>query len=231
MEKTRYNHPSYGIMTVSRCSSSMAHPLYGSSIKHRETIRIQLHTSYLDRMLNADWPMKDSMVAEVELSQNQWAELVSSIGMGGGVPCTIRYNSGPVEECPFMSKREEFDQEFAKESHKLTEDIEKAIHEAEELLNKKAPTKADRVAIIELLQSAQRKLHSNIPFIAKQFTNQMDKTTTEAKAEVEAYQLARLNDLALAVIATGETKQLFDGNNTPALVELCEGENHGENEE
>lgn len=207
MEEKTFVHPSYGVVTVSRITSSGSFPLYGSSIMHHDSIRIQIHSSYVKRMLSSDWPMKDKLIMELELSQNQWAELVSSVGIGAGVPCTLRWNKGPVEDCPFTAKGEEFNQEFQQAIDKAMTQIDQSIVQAEELLQKKSLTKKDREDLRALLQSTKQNLTKNIPFIQKQFNKQIDKTVTEAKADLEAHQLAYMQELAkIGLLAQQEGK-------------------------
>ena len=49
------SHPSYGAITLGRMSSGAPHPMYGSSVKHRDTIRLTLHHGECKRMLSGDW--------------------------------------------------------------------------------------------------------------------------------------------------------------------------------
>lgn len=83
-EAVIYRHPFYGAITIGRLSSGDAHPMYGSSIKHRDTIRLTVHHGECTRMLSEDWYSPRDKIVEVEMTQNQWAELVSSVGLGAG---------------------------------------------------------------------------------------------------------------------------------------------------
>lgn len=197
-------HPSYGAITLGRVSSGGAHPMYGSSVKHRNTIRLTVHHGECKRMLAGDWYSPRDKIVEVEMTQNQWAELVSSVGMGAGVPCTIRWLDGPVEEPPYKSKVSQFQSEFQETMNGAIESADEAIKKIEELLAKKSLTKADRAELLDLIHSVQNSVKSSAPFIYRQFVDQMEKTSTEVKGELEGWQLSRLTELAAIGLAGKE---------------------------
>lgn len=195
-------HPSYGAITIGRVTSGTAQPMYGSSIKHQNTIRLTVHHGESKRMLSGDWHSPTNKIVEVEMTQNQWAELVSSVGLGAGVPCTIRWLNGSVEEPPVQSKVSQFQDEFQERMNTAIADADEAIKRAEELLNKKSLTKADRIALLGVLYSVQKSVKANAPFVYKQFVEQMEKTATEVKGELEAWQMNRVAELAALGLAS-----------------------------
>jgi hypothetical protein len=181
--------------------------MYGSSVKHRDTIRLTLHHGECKRMLSGDWYSPKDTIVEVEMTQNQWAELVSSIGLGAGVPCTIKWLNGPVEDPPFQSKVSEFQAEFQACMDGALSNADEGIARAKDLLEKKALTKADRDELLKLLQSIQNSVRSQAPFIYKQFAEQMEKTATEVKGELEAWQLSRITELAAMGLASKDATE------------------------
>ena len=207
MFKNKMSHPSFGAISVTRTQSSGAHAMYGSSVRHRNTIRIQIRHSELTRELSRDWCSSHGLICELEMTQNQWAEFVSSIGMGNGVPCTIRWNGGEVEPCPSISKQEQFEREFQNDVMTSTDAMDKAIAVATELLQKKSLTKADREELLSLLRTAKNSITDGIPFIQKQFNEQMERTSTEVKGELEAWQANRMQEIALRALAAGAMEQ------------------------
>lgn len=217
-----YTHPSYGQLEVSRCSSSGAHPLYGSSIKHRETLRIRLYSSTSKRSLSNNWYHPGWTMFEVEMSPSQWAEFISSIGNGGGVPCTIRFAEGKqVEDPPFISERANSDTEFDSTVKSAFAKLDQMLAEIEDLLAKPSVTKADRVKIKGLLYSARQELMSNLAFVKDQFTEQMDKTVLSAKGEIEAYQQARMSEIALRIMALQQKTDLDLGRPPLDAGDVC----------
>lgn len=189
-------HASYGAITIGRLQSGEGHPMYGSSVKHRNTIRLTVHHGERKRMLSGDWYYAGNRIVEVEMTQNQWAELVSSIGMGEGIPCTIRWLNGPVEEPPFQSKVTQFQDEFQRYLDDAVADADAAVKKMEELLEKKSITRADRSELLELVHSVQKSVKGNAPFVYRQFVDQIEKTSTEVKGELDAWQTQRLLEQA-----------------------------------
>ena len=52
---------------------------------------------------------------------------------------------------------------------------------------------------------------SNLAFVKDQFTEQMDKTVLSAKGEIEAYQQARMSEIALRIMALQQKTDLGPG--------------------
>jgi hypothetical protein len=155
-----------------------------------ETITLKIRPAKLDRHLNRDWFYATRVpYVEVEMSYSQFAEAITAMNVGDGVPVTLRYLNGrQIEECPQIDKRQEFDNEFENEMLSIGESLRKLTEQAETLLSeKKAPTKADKEAILKGIKKLQQEIESNVPFIKKSFTEQMDKTVLEAKGEVEGF--------------------------------------------
>lgn len=96
MEKKE--HPSYGIIRIARSSvSGRGTALFGSSIMHNNVIRLTITPGVMERDANEDrfFPkerMKDRLI-EVEMSYTQFAEAITSLNMGQGVPVGGKENA------------------------------------------------------------------------------------------------------------------------------------------
>ena len=108
MEKKQ--HPSYGMIRLSRSSiGGGGTALFGSSIMHNDVIRLSISKGIMEREGSEDRffareSMKDQIV-EVEMSYTQFAEAITSLNIGGGVPVTItRLNGDYVERCPYSDR-------------------------------------------------------------------------------------------------------------------------------
>jgi len=185
-----HEHESFAMLGISRGSSSYGKNLFGSSIKHSNTITLRIKPAKLNRHLNRDWFHATGVpYVEVEMSYSQFAEAITSLNTGDGVPVTLTYLNGrEIEDCPQTDKRQEFDKEFEKEMKSIGQSLRILTAQAESLLNeKKAPTKADKEAILSGIKMLRQEIESNVPFIKRSFTEQMDKTVLEAKGEVEGF--------------------------------------------
>lgn len=204
-------HESFGMLGFYRTQGTSSN-LFGSSIKHQHTIRMTLKHATKGRSLNRDWYSGRGEIVEIEMSQNQFAEIITSMNMGDGVPVTIRRLNGKrMEPCPEENKRQEFEKEFEIKMLKLNDKMKSLTEDAEKILNDKAPVKkSDRDLILNQLRMLRQEVGSNIPFVASQFNEQMDKTVTEAKGEVEAFVMNKVHSLGIKGLEA-EMLSLNDG--------------------
>lgn len=201
---TRTQHPSYGTLLFNRAHGG-SHALFGSSIEHSDIITMKVYHADVTRSLHEDRVHGNSEILEVEMSYSQFAEAITSFGCGSGVPVTIRYTEldKEIPKCEFEDKRKQFTNEFNQHVKDTMQESNDLINEVSSLLNeKKTLTKADKENIIKKLDSLSQNIGSNIPFIAKQFNEQMDKTVSEAKGEIECFCQNKLTSIANAAIAS-----------------------------
>ena len=105
MEKKQ--HPSYGMIQLSRSSiGGTGTALFGSSIMHNDVIRLTISNGFMEREDSQDrYYVKTSRkncIVEVDMSYTQFAEAITSLNMGDGVPVTITNIGGqPVPRCPY----------------------------------------------------------------------------------------------------------------------------------
>lgn len=199
---TRTSHPSYGSLVFNRRNGGTT-PLFGSSIEHRNTIAMTLYHADLTRGLHSDSIYGNKKIVEVEMSYSQFAEAITSMNMGSGVPVTIRWTEkdGRIPSCDFVSKREQFTDEFKEKRREVTEESQRIIQDVSNLFNqKKTLTKADKQEILSKLSKLSMEIGCNMDFIADQFNEQMDKTIMEAKGEIESFCQNKINSIASAAL-------------------------------
>lgn len=191
-------HESFGMIGVSRFQGG-PNTYFGSSIKHNGGIAIRIRHAELHRDLNRDWVMGRDEIIEVNLSYNQYAEMISNPNSGEGVPCTIRHiNRQRMEAPPFESKAELHRKEFAEDMKKISEDGTLYMKEALDILeNKSSISKSDRQTILDAFRMFKQHIESNMPFAQTQFHEQMDQTITEAKAEIEGFIETKLRSIGI----------------------------------
>ncbi len=200
-KKTYETHESYGIMRFSRVHGGKT-ALFGSSIRQDNKIQCTLSTGGVKRDLHTDWYADEEELFEVEMSQSQFAELITSLNMGVGVPVTIRHirEGGKLHTCqepPFIAKGEQHQKEFSESMQDAFRETQELIEQVGKLFaEKKNLTKADRQEVINALSRIQNEIGSNMDFAVQQFQEQMDHTVIEAKAEIEAYTQHKMQMLA-----------------------------------
>lgn len=91
-EDKKESHESFGMMGFSRvqCGGDGA-ALHGSDLKHNTLIRMTLSHGSKKRGLSNDWYHAEGRIAEVEMSQNQFSEMITSMNMGDGIPVTLNF--------------------------------------------------------------------------------------------------------------------------------------------
>ena len=199
---TKTSHPSYGTLAFCRHSGGDT-TLFGSSIKHSNTIMMTLYHADIERSLHNDHIYGKKTIAEVEMSYSQFAEAITSMNMGTGIPVTIRYTEqdGKIPKCDFVSKRQQFVDEFKEKREKATKESKDLLQEVYDLFSQKKPlTKADKDNIKDKLYKLNMNIGVNLDFIADQFNEQMDKTVKEAKGEIEAFCQNKINSIANAAL-------------------------------
>jgi hypothetical protein len=158
---------------------------------------------------------------EVDLSPTQFADLLTSMNVGDGVPCTIRHVACQrMAECPAVDQREVIEQEFKATTRRASDKASKLVGEVEDLMARSKMTKAEKERMRELLGFVHREVRDCLPFIQSQFNEAMEKTVTEAKGEVEAFishKVASLGIEALRRQVEGGTVELFNGPERKAL--------------
>jgi hypothetical protein len=207
-EETREEHPTYGLVGFSRVSHGpKGINLFGSSISHHTTISLRICRAEKQRSLSRDWYFGKARLIEVSMSPTQFAEAITCMNVGDGVPCTLQNVSGKDQgECPEINQRQIFTDEIKEDVKKAMVDATALARQAREVLLKKNPTVSDRKQVIEMLDKLEQHIISNMPFVHKQFDEAMDKTVNEAKGEVEAFFLRKIHSLGLNALQDQSTE-------------------------
>jgi hypothetical protein len=186
----RHSHPAFAQIGASRVSGSAV--LYGADFRHQNFIRLRIAPSELKRSLSNDWPFERSRpYVEVDMSEAQWATFVSSMNMGSGVQCTLRYKDGEaIPELPAPTRRQD---QFANEIKEKQAAALQRLGELADSLSESGLSARKLKPLLDLVSSAAMHVGSNTAYVAKQFGEHMERVTEAAKAEVNAYAMHLLN--------------------------------------
>lgn len=209
MEKETFKHPAFGMIGFSRVSGG-ENTLFGSSIKHNDRIILKIKHGEQNRHLHEDWYYGHGLITEVEMSYSQFAECITAMNVGDGVPCTIRYTEkdGHIPAiAKNESKREQFRSEFSDTILKAMKQVQEEIEVIQKSLDdKKNLGVKDRKEMISKLQQVKYNIGRNLDFCVEQFDEQMEKTTMEAKGEIEAFCQNKINSIAQAALVENKDK-------------------------
>lgn len=124
--------------SLSRTSGGVT-SLFGSSIQHRDTITMYLREGEFSRELNSDFYFGGNEIVECEMSYSQFAEAITSMNVGSGVPVTIRYiqGKGKIEECPFVDKKKQYEEEFKNNLDKSNEKANDLLKSVRQMFEEK----------------------------------------------------------------------------------------------
>lgn len=195
-----FEHESFGKLSFCRTTSNQTN-LFGSSVKHSNTVTLEILTASLTRSLGQNHTYGQKHLIRVELSHNQFASAIANMNTSG-VPCTLRYVGGKrMEDVPDMgSEKEKARSDMEERGRAFVKRFEVEQAKLDELINKGKAGKGDLMAISRLLEFFKQELIQNQPFFAEQFERAMDKVVTEAKSEIEGFLMSTIYEKGLDVM-------------------------------
>lgn len=197
----KYKHPSYGRAVFHRTSGGHR-SLYGSDLKHGNTIQFTLESSSCRQDLGRNWFGGGDMIAEVEFSQIQFAELLTNMNTEG-VPCTIRYRAdmGRVNFAEMSKAIDYVEDKIDRLVSSQDSDLKKVKEEIDEILSRKGTIKKSDKERVQKLSSVLVGLSQrSLPFYAESAVKIIDRSKAEAKASVEAHQQHLITTLGIAAL-------------------------------
>jgi hypothetical protein len=192
-------HPAFAQIGVSRHTGRTA--LYGSNFLHHNTINIRIAASELKRDLSHDWHFAKNQYIEVELSEAQWATMVSSLNVGDGVPCTLRYLRG--ESIPGLPNPKKRGEQFASEAKETLADVEAHLKVLEEQIGASLLSNNKKKELLSSLRMARMNLGENLKFVADSFAKHVETNVEKAKVEVNAYMTSMIHRAGLEHLGAG----------------------------
>lgn len=184
------HHESFGLVSFNRTSCNKALTLFGSGIKHNNIISLTIKRACQQRQFGSYHYFEEGDIIEVNMSQSQFAECITSMNMGSGVPCTImRVQGKRMEDCKEISEREKLQEDFEKQINA----VNKRVRDLTESINslKGKLTKKDQEAITNATGMLNQEIEQNLPFMRECYERSIDKSIKEGKAEIEAFALNR----------------------------------------
>ncbi|MBF0554284.1 MAG: hypothetical protein HQK96_06935 [Nitrospirae bacterium] len=195
------DHPSYAQLSFHRVQSNARAPLYGTSNECREYIAMTVKSSQLNRSLHRHWYFGKETLIEVVMSPSQFAEAITSLNMGDGVPVTLTaVRKGPlerVERPKFKDERDILDKEFKKDVHDVMQNADEIVAKVQALAEQKTISKTAMKEVVELVMSLRQDINENIPFIAKSFNEFVNKSISSAKVELDAFVDHKIHDYGM----------------------------------
>lgn len=189
-ENITEKHDSYGLVGFSRISCTKGLSLFGSSIRHPNVISLRIMRANKTRQYNRDYHSSEEQLIEVYMSQAQFAECITSMNMGDGVPCTIMRVAGKeMPPCKEVSERLKLQEDFESQVKEVNTSVREMLETVNNLTHKM--TKKDQETIKKATEKIVREMEENLPFVRESYEKSIDKSIKEGKAEIEAFALNR----------------------------------------
>lgn len=198
-------HASWGMIGFYHTQGG-ARQLFGSDVSNQNTVVLKVKHAQKSRELGRDWTMGTDTICEVELSALQFAELLTNMNVGDGVPCTVRYTrtDGCIEYKPETSKIDVICKERDAVVDRASSSLQEVKSDIAELINNKKITKSVGAELLHKLTTALSDLEgSNFEFYRKQATKEIDKMVVEAKSQISEYIAAKIYSVGLETLLNG----------------------------
>jgi hypothetical protein len=198
----RFTDDSFGVARFSRVTGNRN--LFMSSCNLGSFIELTISTAELDRHndTHQDYVHAKGTMIKVSLSNAQFAELITNMNIGSGVPCTINYNGKERLECPELEKKiDSHVPEFEKRIDNIVDGLAKQHQEIQCMIDEKgAPTKKKLKEISSKLFGLMGNFKSNTNFFKKCFKEDADKIVSDSKIEVESFISMHMHDKGVEAI-------------------------------
>ncbi|MFA5071198.1 MAG: hypothetical protein WC511_02395 [Candidatus Pacearchaeota archaeon] len=177
------HHPSYAVVRLSHRHGG-GQSFFGSKIKCDSYIGLTISRAYEYRRLSENRYLNKEELIELRLTPNQFAELLTSMNAGVGVPATIEHiNRERVEDPPVESEMDTYKREIEEQGVEAKE----AVLELKQLLSEIKMTKADQARVKSAFCKVENEVFHNMPFVVSQAKECVDKAITEAKGAIDSF--------------------------------------------
>lgn len=225
-DKETMSHPSFGMAGFNRVSGQT--DLFAVDYPQSHYMTFTVCTGNVERRYGDEWFYEDKTVLEIAMSEVQFARMIASPN-ASRIPCTIvqRHTEGFKRMPPVpkhMGDAEKTKSEFEQRGKEMADNLK----EAEEALRAMTqpgnnPTKQKIGEVLNLFSKVSKDLRRDLPFYIQQMQESVDRTTNNAKSEVEAFAqhvMVELGKEALGEkIRSGAVPIRIGGNAAPKALE------------
>ncbi len=203
-------HPAYGMVAINRITLGgykCKHRFFGSDLDdHFSAIRIRIGHGARVRGTGHDYFRATDRLIEVDLTSSQFADLLTCMNVGDGVPCTIRHVNGEAApEIPVADTSADRSRADLKATAKqIATDARSLLSRMRTVFDGKSVKKADMTSLLKELEMVVQGIESNIPFALTVFQEAVNTTVSQAKAEVSSF-AAMTVQKAAAALPSGNT--------------------------
>lgn len=204
--ETVTSHPAFGMVQVGRIHSNGI-TLHASDLRHHEVIELRFYEGETEERDGSVRHRAKTRrpILEVQLSPAQWAAMITSFGLGEGVPCTLltktdgnRVSLPNIK--PTESTRQRFDRQIVDATQRQIAKLMECKDELGALVAKGKVGKKELAELHHTLSAHLNNLPANLAYSTTLVQEAMDKVVAEGKAELEATALGVATRLGLKEI-------------------------------
>lgn len=204
-------HESWALVHAHR-TSGLSDDLFGSSIDHHSSVRLTISRAKESRSHGYGFYMETQQLIEVEMSAMQWAEMITSMNVGRGAPCTLRRLAGQrIMGQKHDSETSRIKDEFSYRAKEVGAKMLGLVNEVRERLAKSTASKKVQEEVCRMLEQFAQHFWDYQPFMQKLFIEACEGTVTEAKAAVDAFVTHAIVSAGLESLGAEVQKRLMGG--------------------
>lgn len=184
-----FKHPSYGMVGLNRWQGGGG-KLFGSSVYTRNGVSLTIKRASRRHHLNQDWYFGQGELIRIEMSEAQFAQLITSFGQGDGVPCTLNWIAGEGQISPEENTQSEADlihTRFKAEANIIADRLKSSTQAIKDIANNSKISQKDKKAIADAVDAFTNQAQSHMPFLLSQLTEAAERIITQAKTEVVSF--------------------------------------------
>jgi len=208
----RDTHESYGLIRFNRVTGSPK-TLFGTHLKPQHFIEMTVLKGERINKDGYEHYYGNEQLIRVWMSATQFAECITSMNMGMGVPCTIRslhkekdFDFPPEQ----IIETEKIQTYFRKRMKDFGSTIREKLKSVRTILDKSGSiTKGDRNFISNSLSETLQEIELNIPFFLEEYEEASQKIVTQAKTEFDAFVTHAATRIGLDEIAKSGIKTIL----------------------
>lgn len=176
-------HIAASLISISRVHGSSE--LYGSELEHQSFIRLTIKAAKETTELGHTIYTRGEEYITVHMSFSQYAELISSHGVGEGVPCTLaRYKGQTFKyDKPEVSRLNEIQEQVLD----TLEDVMESLKELRKTVEDMKLTNPKKKELSQALDNLSLKLSDTVPFTAGCASKVIEEQVHKSKIEIASY--------------------------------------------
>ena len=206
-----------GIARFNRVSGNRN--LYGSPFTHPSYVELTISRGKMETSYGKTeyWAQHNNPYIVVDFSNNQFAELITTMNIGSGIPCTVHRFNGQTYN--YNSVKPEDNR--VKVNHQIDESSKTIINQLNELIQIIEEEKMSQRTKARLINQARRislTLRESLPYVVKQYSEYLDRLEQQSKTEIASYADIAIKQYGLDKLNT-PTLLLPEGDDTLTINE------------